>query len=158
MKGYSRRFAYAALVYLGLAAACEGLGYLTDLGPAAGFAHLHFNLLGFISMAAYSLAYFALPSFAGRALRYPHWIPWHFWLANVSLISMVTWRGLELSYGSVAYTWSFAVSAAVQVATVGLFVVHVWLTLTRPGRAQSNALVPRPSQAPAERTKERPTD
>jgi len=51
--------------------------------------HVHFNLLGWISMMIYGVAYHILPRFSGQPLWSERLSVWHFWLANIGLIGMV---------------------------------------------------------------------
>ena len=96
MSRYMKRFVLASLVYLGVAAIFGILNGITDLGYFGTFAHTHFNLLGFMSMIVFGIGYFILPRFNGTELRFESWVPVHFWLANISLIGMVVFRGLSI--------------------------------------------------------------
>ncbi len=51
--------------------------------------HVHFNLLGWMSMMIYGVAYHILPRFSGQPLWSEKLSKWHFWLANIGLIGMV---------------------------------------------------------------------
>src|SRR4030067_3317488 len=89
MDRHTKAFVVAALVYFLLAAV---LGAWMGSAMPAGWvrvAHVHFNLLGFMSMMIYGAGYFILPRFNGRILRWPSWVPVHFYLANIGLIGMV---------------------------------------------------------------------
>jgi len=50
--------------------------------------HVHFNLLGWISMMIFGVAYHILPRFSGRVLWSESLSVWHFRLANIGLIGM----------------------------------------------------------------------
>jgi len=50
--------------------------------------HVHFNLLGWMSMMIYGVAYHILPRFSGQPLWNEKLSVWHFWLANIGLIGM----------------------------------------------------------------------
>ncbi|MDF1545435.1 MAG: DUF1858 domain-containing protein [bacterium] len=127
-----KRFVYAALAYLGLAGLFGMLNGMAESSYFAYFAHTHFNLLGFMSMMIYGIGYFILPRFNGSDLRFPNWVKAHFWLGNVSLVGMVLFRGLSISTGSDLYSNLFIVSAAVQLITIFMFIVNVWLSLSPP--------------------------
>jgi len=100
MTVYMKRFIYAALAYLALAAVFGILNGATDIGYPGSFAHTHFNLLGFMSMMVFGIGYFILPRFNGTDLRFPGWVAVHFWLGNISLIGMVVFRGLTIETGN----------------------------------------------------------
>ncbi len=50
--------------------------------------HVHFNLLGFMSMMIYGVGYHILPKFSGQLVYSPVIIKIQFWLANVGLAGM----------------------------------------------------------------------
>ena len=63
MDRYTKGFVVASLVYFFLAAALGIWMGTTDAPEWASFAHIHFNLLGFMSMMIYGVGYFILPLF-----------------------------------------------------------------------------------------------
>ncbi len=132
MSPYMKRFVYASLFYLGLAAVFGILDGLFDLGYFGSFAHTHFSLLGFMAMIVFGIGYFILPRFNGTDLRFENWVPVHFWLANISLMGMVVFRGLTVETGQDVYHILFVVSASLQVVSIFMFVVNIWLSLTPP--------------------------
>ncbi len=122
MDRYTKGFIVASVVYLALAA---GLGLWMGIGDApewARFAHVHFNLLGFMAMMVYGVGYFVLPRFNARELRWPSWVPVHFWLANIGLLGMVA------AYPS-APSAAFGLFAGLSVVATLLFAVNIAATL-----------------------------
>ena len=66
MDWFAKAFIKAALVWLGLGVT---LGVVMAVSPAAAVyrtAHLHMNLLGFVSMMIYGVAYHVIPRFTGN--------------------------------------------------------------------------------------------
>ncbi|HPC11142.1 MAG TPA: hypothetical protein PK112_03465, partial [candidate division Zixibacteria bacterium] len=114
MSTYMKRFVYMSLLYLAAGALCGILSAGGSPGYAAVFAHTHFNLLGFMAMIVFGIGYFILPRFNGAELRWPAWVPVHFWLGNVSLVGMVLFRGLYSRDGSNLWHVLFLAAAAVQ--------------------------------------------
>jgi len=54
--------------------------------------HVHFNLLGFMSMMIYGVGYHILPKFSGATIYSPSIMTIQFWLANIGLVGMaVSW-------------------------------------------------------------------
>ncbi len=51
--------------------------------------HAHLNLLGYVSMFLYGLFYRAWPQAAESALA-----RWHFWIANIGMIALISAVGL----------------------------------------------------------------
>jgi hypothetical protein len=86
------------------------------------FAHVHFNLLGFMSMMIYGVGYFILPRFNGRTLRWPSWVPIHFFVANIGLIGMVATAPERPSTG-------FVLFSALSVISAGMFAVNLGATM-----------------------------
>ena len=134
MSLYMKRFVYAALVYLGLAGIFGVINGTTDIGYFGYFAHTHFNLLGFMSMMIFGIGYFILPRFNGSDVRFGSWIPVHFWAGNISLIGMVLFRGLAVAEGSDIYNILFIISAAIQLITIFMFIINIWLSLSPPAK------------------------
>ena len=122
MDRYTKGFIVASVVYLALAA---GLGLWMGIGDPpewARFAHVHFNLLGFMAMMVYGVGYFVLPRFNARELRWPSWVPVHFWVANIGLLGMVA------AYPT-APSAAFGMFSGLSVAATLLFAVNIAATL-----------------------------
>ncbi len=145
MDRYTKGFVVASLGYFLLAAV---LGTWMGSAATAGwvrFAHVHFNLLGFMCMMIYGVGYFILPRFNGRTLRWPSLVPLHFWAANVGLIGMVATAPERPSTG-------FALFAGLSVVSVALFVVNLGATmLLEPARQDDEAADAPPPEAPRPR-------
>lgn len=50
--------------------------------------HVHFNLLGWMSMMVYGVGYHILPRFSGVPLWSDRLSYWQMWLANIGLVGM----------------------------------------------------------------------
>ena len=133
MDRYTKGFVVASLAYFFLASV---LGIRMGGADAAGwvrFAHVHFNLLGFMSMMIYGVGYFILPRFNGRTLRWPSWVPIHFFIANIGLIGMVATAPERPSTG-------FILFSALSVVSVGMFAANLGATmLMEPSPAEETS-------------------
>jgi hybrid cluster-associated redox disulfide protein len=145
MDRYTKGFVVASLLYFFLAAL---LGIWMGAADAAGwvrFAHVHLNLLGFMAMMIYGVGYFILPRFNGRTLRWPSWVPVHFFAANLGLIGMVATAPERPSTG-------FLLFAALSVISAGMFAVNLAATMLidpKPGEdAEEAAAASRPAEPP----------
>ncbi|HEX6588350.1 MAG TPA: hypothetical protein VF039_04960, partial [Longimicrobiales bacterium] len=81
MTPYVRRFIRSSLFWLGVGVV---LGVLMTAWPAAiqyRTAHMHANLLGFVSMMIFGVAYHVMPRFSGNPLRSPAEARWHLVIA-----------------------------------------------------------------------------
>jgi hybrid cluster-associated redox disulfide protein len=123
MDRYTKGFVVASLVYFFLAAVLGIWMGGTDAAGWVRFAHVHFNLLGFMSMMIYGVGYFILPRFNGRTLRWPSWVPIHFFLANLGLIGMVATAPERPSNG-------FLLFSALSVVSAGMFAFNLGATMT----------------------------
>jgi len=122
MDRYTKAFVVVSLVYLVAAAA---LGLWMGAGGApdwAWFGHVHFNLLGFMAMMVYGIGYFILPRFNARPLRWPSWVPLHFYAANIGLLGMVATAQERPSTG-------FMIFSLLSLLSVALFAVNLAVTL-----------------------------
>ena len=81
-------FIKSALVYF-LLATLIGI-YMTIAGPLYPFRpiHVHLNLLGWLSMMIYGVAYHILPRFSGMPLWSEKLATAHLWTANIGLLGM----------------------------------------------------------------------
>ncbi|MFQ5956455.1 MAG: hypothetical protein ACE5KK_01645 [Candidatus Brocadiales bacterium] len=119
MDPVARNFVAASVIYffiavcLGVIMVFFGLEGHTQLR----FAHGHLNLLGWVSMMIYGVGYHILPRFSGNPVAHPQFMVYHFWLANISLLGLVSlWGYSQLLAG---------IFALLQVVAVGLFVLNI---------------------------------
>ena len=143
MDRYTKGFVVASLVYFFLAAVLGIWMGGTDGAGWVRFAHVHFNLLGFMSMMIYGVGYFILPRFNGRTLRWPSWVPIHFFLANIGLIGMVATAPSLPSTG-------FLLFSALSVISAGMFAVNLGATmLMEPTKEEEKEETAEAPSAPA---------
>jgi len=141
MDRYTKGFVVASLVYFFLAAV---LGIWMGGTASAGwvqFAHVHFNLLGFMSMMIYGVGYFILPRFNGRTLRWPSWVPVHFFVANIGLVGMVATAPSIPSAGFVFFS-------ALSVISAGMFAVNLGATMLMEPKAEEEEASSAPEAVP----------
>jgi hybrid cluster-associated redox disulfide protein len=125
MDRYPKNFVVASLFYFFLAAAL-GIWLGTASAPEwVTFAHIHFNLLGFMAMMIYGVGYFILPRFNGRTIKWPQWVVLHFYLSNIGLVGMVATAAERPSTG-------FTLFALLNVLSVGMFALNLGVTLLEP--------------------------
>lgn len=130
MTWFVRWFIRSSLFWLGVGVT---LGVVMAFRPASYAyrpAHMHANLLGFVSMMIFGVAYHVIPRFNGRPLHRQTWAKAHFWLANAGLLLMVCgWIGRAHDHAPA--TLLLRTGAALSVAGVALFIVNLWITLGR---------------------------
>jgi cbb3-type cytochrome oxidase subunit 1 len=140
MEAFVRRFIRASLVWLGVGVL---IGISMAFFPARALAyrpaHVHANLLGFVSMMIFGVAYHVIPRFTGNPLHDRRLAPVHLVAANLGLALLVS--------GWIVRVWAFGAGealvragGAVSAVGVGMFIYNIWRTL---GPA------PAPRRAPA---------
>ena len=138
MQPYTRRFIRSSLIWLVMGVS---LGVLMAVRPGAGLyrpAHMHANLLGFVSMMIFGVAYHVIPRFAGAPLQSERLASLHLIVANAGLAGMV--GGFLARAHLLAFATPLLACGAFTAATgVLLFVYNIWRTLDR-------AIVPGPVQ------------
>jgi len=94
-------------------------------------AHEHMNLLGFVTMMIYGVAYHVIPRFTGVPLHSRRLAGVHWWMANLGLLGMVVGFAFRAS-GFTSTAISTSLLAAGGVAAAGgayLFVFNIWRTI-----------------------------
>lgn len=129
MERFVRGFIRASLIWfligglLGLAMAYAPMR-MAVVRPA----HVHANLLGFVSMMIFGVAYHVLPRFTGVPLHSRRLPVLHLWLGNLGVAALVGgWIVRVLS----AAAGNLLVGAGAAFSGVGgaLFVYNLWRTL-----------------------------
>jgi len=133
MEPFVRRFIRSSLAWLGVGVL---IGVWMAVDPGAIIyrpAHMHANLLGFVSMMIFGVAYHVVPRFTGHPLRSKRAGLVHLVVANVGLAGMVA--GFLLRAHVPAPARVILITGGV-LSAVGafLFIGNVWLTLDEPAR------------------------
>lgn len=128
----SKRFIMASLIYLLLG---SGLGvsffFVPDLS-ALRPVHMHFNLLGFMSMMIYGVLYHVLPRFLGRPLYSYMLAHWHFYLANIALVFMMIGMGGYYLSGEMGWFHTAGLFGALEFVSMLIFVGNIAATMRTP--------------------------
>ncbi|HUG42030.1 MAG TPA: cbb3-type cytochrome c oxidase subunit I [Longimicrobiales bacterium] len=151
MEPFVRNFIRASLVWLGVGIL---LGVSMAFWPAEHMvyrpAHAHANLLGFVSMMIFGVAYHVLPRFSGSPLWSRRSALVHLWVANLGLSGLVA--------GWVLRAWSGApgevlVRVGGTLSAVGgfLFIVNIWNTLGPVRRSDPAGVGARHDLSPSQR-------
>lgn len=119
-------FIRCAMVYL-VAAVLMGL-HMSHAGPVYPLKpiHTHLNLLGWMSMMIFGVAYHILPRFSGAPLWSERLAAAHLWLANIGLLGMIGgWVLMWYEKG----TATLMVFSAVSVLSILFFVTNMFKTI-----------------------------
>jgi len=128
MEWFVRNFIRASLVWLGLGVL---IGVSMAFWPAAIMyrpAHMHANLLGFVSMMIFGVAYHIIPRFSGNPLHSRLLAGIHLWVANSGLALMVAGFLARVTWYA-AGSLLIAVGATVSAAGAFFFIYNLWRTL-----------------------------
>jgi cbb3-type cytochrome oxidase subunit 1 len=129
MDRFVKGFIVMSIVYLGVAAILGIVMLGNQNVMALKFVHSHLNMLGWVSMMIYGVGYHILPRFMGRALYSNKVGEAQFYLANISLVSMLLFYTLNVYGPSTAYLTLTIASGIVQVLSVFLFFYNMLMTL-----------------------------
>jgi cbb3-type cytochrome oxidase subunit 1 len=133
MDAYVRYFIRSSLVWLGVGVVL-GLWLTLDAGAAVYRpAHMHANLLGFVSMMIFGVAYHVLPRFSGTPLRSRRVALVHVFVANAGLAMMMAGWLLRLTWPAVTPSL-LAVGGVLSATGAFLFIGNLWLTVGAPMR------------------------
>jgi cbb3-type cytochrome oxidase subunit 1 len=119
-------FIKCALVYL-VIATLLGI-HMAVSGPMYPYmpVHVHLNLIGWMSMMIFGVAYHILPRFSGKPLWSERLSVWHLWLANIGLIGMVLgWFLKGLAKGNLV----LIVFSLIEGLSIFFFVVNMFKTI-----------------------------
>lgn len=132
MDPFVKNFIRASVLWL-----CTGvvLGVAMTFSPYAVAwrpAHMHANLLGFVAMMIFGVAYHVIPRFSGAPLHRPQLARLHFWLANAGLLLMVLgWIARPFEIGAMRL---LQLGGLLSAMGAFMFAFNIWRTLgaTRP--------------------------
>ena len=141
MDWFVKAFLKASLAWLG---AGVSLGMAMAVHPAWAVyrtAHLHMNLLGFVAMMIFGVAYHVIPRFSGHPLHSRRLATIHWWLANGGLAMFVA--GLVMlphtAFGTPARV-VVAIGGVLSSAAAYAFIYNLWRTIDGPrGRRNLSA-------------------
>ncbi|GAX88985.1 cbb3-type cytochrome c oxidase subunit I [Effusibacillus lacus] len=92
-------------------------------------AHVHLNLLGWVTFMIFGVLYHVLPRFLGKPLYKPGLAMVHFWMANIGLIGMIVgWIGYRTA-GSGTWLVILAAAGAVQLLSMYIFGYNILRTI-----------------------------
>ena len=148
MDWFVKAFLKASLTWL---AAGVSLGLAMAVHPAWTVyraAHLHMNLLGFVAMMIFGVAYHVIPRFTGHPLHSRQLATLQWWLANIGLATFVAgfvWLP-QAMYATRARAL-VGVGGVLSAAAAYVFVYNIWRTIDG---------VPKTSATPATVTSSNP--
>ena len=136
MDWFTKAFLKASLSWLALGVS---LGVAMAVYPPLAVyrtAHLHLNLLGFVTMMIFGVAYHVIPRFTGHPLHSRRLAGVHWWVANAGLLTFVL--GFAASVNGFAFA-RILIAAGGLASALGAyaFVFNVWRTIDGRDHARS---------------------
>lgn len=129
MEPFVRGFIKASLAWLGVGVL---IGLSMAVWPAEALAyrpaHMHANLLGFVSMMIFGVAYHVIPRFTGNPLHDRRLAMIHFWVANAGLLLLVAGWVLRVARSALA-TPALHTGAMLSAIGAFAFIFNLWRTL-----------------------------
>lgn len=128
MDWFVKRFVKASLVWFGIGAT---LGVCMAIEPALIIyrpSHLHMNLLGFVTMMIYGVAYHVMPRFSGNPLYSPRLAMMQWWLSNAGLATMVCGFGVAPHRADIG-ALLLAAGGVASASGAYAFILNIWRTL-----------------------------
>ena len=158
MDKFGKLFVKASVIYLTLGALFGLHMALADHGyTQLRFIHVHFMLIGFMSMMIFGVGYHILPRFNAKALPYPSLVPVHFWLANAGLVGM----GALYVAGAYSETGAprmlFGLFGLMEALGMFIFSYSIYSVLTEEKRPEPFTVAAAAQASPAPRAEEKPT-
>ena len=134
MDWFARAFFKASLTWLGIGVT---LGVGMAVHPAWIIyrpAHVHMNLLGFVTMMIYGVAYHVIPRFSGHPLHNRRLAGWHWWISNSGLALFVL-GFLAVPHLGPRAAGLLGVGGVLSALGAYSFIYNIWRTLDAPARA-----------------------
>jgi cbb3-type cytochrome oxidase subunit 1 len=128
---FVKRFLKAALVWLGLGVTL-GVGMAVHpMWIVYRPAHVHMNLLGFVTMMIFGVGYHVVPRFFGHPLHNKKLGGIHWWLSNAGLALMVLgfFAAPHIGVQSVPI---LGTGGALSAIGAFLFIYNMWRTMDGP--------------------------
>lgn len=130
MDWFSKAFLKASITWLGLGVT---LGLAMVIYPpwtAYRTAHLHMNLLGFVSMMIFGVAYHVIPRFTSHPLHSRRTAGVHWWLANIGLALMAA--GFATVGPRTLRLVLLATGGTLSTLGAYAFIYNIWRTIDGP--------------------------
>jgi cbb3-type cytochrome oxidase subunit 1 len=131
MDSYVRNMIRSALVWLGIGVL---IGISMAIWPTGHIlykpGHAHANLLGFVSMMIFGVAYHVLPRFSGRPLHNVPLARLHVWVANVGL-SLQVLGFLVRPHWREPGMLGVAIGGIISAMGAFFFIYNIWRTIGR---------------------------
>ena len=146
MDWFVKWFIKAALTWLGLGVTLGVAMAAHPLWIIYRPAHVHMNLLGFVTMMIYGVGYHVMPRFFGHPLHSRRVGAVHWWLSNIGLALMVAGFLMAPHFGPRSIP-VLATGGTLSALGAFAFIFNIWRTIDGPAALRRVAESP-PSRRP----------
>lgn len=141
MDWFVKAFLKSSLAWLAIGVTLGGAMAIHPAWVVYRPVHVHMNLLGFVTMMIYGVAYHVIPRFTGHPLHSRRIAGAQWWLANAGLSIMATGFTLR-ARGSVDFaTGVLAIGGMLSASAAYGFAYNLWRTIDGPVRTPRHATV-----------------
>jgi cbb3-type cytochrome oxidase subunit 1 len=140
MEWFVKAFLKSSLAWLSMGVT---LGVAMAVHPAWAvyrLVHLHMNLLGFVTMMIYGVAYHVIPRFSGHPLHGRTLAATQWWAANGGLALMAIGFACRARGSTIVATSILAVGGCLSACAAYAFVYNVWRTIDGPRKVRRSGL------------------
>jgi len=147
MDWFVKRFVQSALVWLGLGVTLGVAMAVFPLLVVYRPAHMHMNLLGFVTMMIFGVAYHVIPRFFGHPLHSRVIAGAHWWISNSGLALMVAGFILRPHLGPTALPF-LGTGGVLSAIGAFAFIFNIWRTMDGPTALKRIEQVPASRKPP----------
>lgn len=116
-------FLLASVLGMGMVSSSAWVAYYRPL-------HVHFNLLGWMSMMIFGVGYHILPKFSGKYIYSTKIMNAQFWVSNAGLLGMgLGWSMMGRGFSPDAGRSLLLASSVASLAGAGMFVFNMAMTI-----------------------------
>jgi cbb3-type cytochrome oxidase subunit 1 len=146
MEWFVKAFLKSSLAWLGVGVTLGLAMAVHPVWTVYRAVHLHMNLLGFVAMMIFGVAYHVIPRFTGHPLYSRRSAMVHWWAANAGLALFSVGLAAQAQDARFAPA-ALGAGGALSTAGAFLFIFNVWRTIDGP-RKRRPASVDRVNEAP----------
>ncbi len=137
MSKIPKRFIIASVLYFATGITSGVIGSIVHGPEHLRTVHAHINLLGFVAMMLYGLAYWAIPHVSGNKIKSPYLANVQFWLANIGLIGFAITNTVYAFVMIAPVRYAIGPFAAMEALSGYLFAYNIIQTLKNKQPLQS---------------------
>lgn len=142
MEWFVKAFLKASLTWLAMGVTLGGIMAVHPAWIVYRPVHVHMNLLGFVTMMIYGVAYHVIPRFAGHPLHARKLAVAQWWMANAGLAVMALGFTLRARGSLGVATTILGAGGVLSAAAAYSFIYNLWRTIDGPARLRRSAPAP----------------